>query len=178
MKPIDRAIRSLEAVFEFLGAIAMLVTVLIVTLDVVMRYFFRAPLQWSTDSLTLYFIPAFFFFGLSGAYTRGAHIAVDVLLNRLPLVLKAVCVLTGRVGGLVLFGLIFGYGVEHLIESYTKGETLPAWIQWPIWPSTLLVPIGCGLILLRIAQALAEDVVGLARDGVLPVRAHEEGFVE
>ena len=178
MKPLDGPIRSVELVFEFLGAMAMLVTVLVVTLDVFMRYFINSPLPWSNDVLSLYFIPTFFFFGLSGAYMRGAHISVDILLRQVPKPIQAAFILIGRCAGMSLFTLILIYGAEHTYDSYMRVETLPGWVSYPVWPSTALVPLGSALMIIRIIQSLLSDVLSLARTGEIPFHDPEEGVPE
>jgi TRAP-type C4-dicarboxylate transport system permease small subunit len=168
LKGIDKALSRVESVTDHLAAIAMVLTMVIVGGEVVSRYFLNAPLAWSYDVLTLYVLPALFFLGLPGSYARNAHIAVDILIQHLPPVLVAVTTLVGRVAGIVLFACLVYVGADLTIENYRAGNTFTGVIAFPVWPSSILIPVGCGLLLLRMLSQLPGDFLAIVRGGVRP----------
>ena len=159
---------------------AMFLTMAIVGSEVIARYFLNAPLAWAFDVLTLYVMPAIFFFGLPGSYSKGAHIAVDILVQRLPPVPVALTTLLCRLGGIVLFACLLYFGFGLTIESYRTGDTKTGVLTFLVWPSAMLVPLGCGLVLLRMLSQLPSDVLSLVRGGARePGSAqHEKVFIE
>ena len=160
----------------------MAATMVIVGGEVVSRYFLNAPLQWSYDVLTLYVLPALFFLGLPGSYAKNSHIAVDLLIDRLPPIAVSIIVFVGRLSGIVLFGCIMYFGVEHAIEAYRSDESVPGVITFLVWPSYSLVPLGCGLMLLRMLSELPADFTDIfsgGKDAQGNARPHKEkGFYE
>ncbi len=141
----------------------MLSTMAIVGGEVVSRYFLNAPLQWSYDVLTLYVLPSLFFLGLPGSYAKNSHIAVDLLIDRLPASAVSVIVMVGRLGGMFLFACIVYFGVEHALEAYRSDESVPGVVTFLVWPSYALVPLGCALVLLRMLSELPADIIAIAR---------------
>lgn len=143
----------------------MAATMVIVGGEVVSRYFLNAPLQWSYDVLTLYVLPALFFLGLPGSYAKNSHIAVDLLIERLPPIAVSIIVFIGRLSGMVLFGCIMYFGVEHALEAYRSDESVPGVISFLVWPSYALVPLGCGLMILRMLSELPVDIISIMGGG-------------
>lgn len=181
LQGIDRELSRVEAVTDYLAAIAMFLTMAIVGGEVVARYLLNSPLAWAFDVLTLYVMPAIFFFGLPGSYARNAHIAVDILVQRLAPLPLAVATLFARLGGIVLFACLFYFGAGLTLETYRSGDTFTGVLVFYVWPSALLVPTGCGLVLLRMFCQLPSDIVSLISGGTLPEGAQhgkERSFVE
>lgn len=182
LNAIDRALSRIESVTDYLAASAMFLTMAIVVGEVIARYLLNAPLAWAYDVLTLYVMPAIFFFGLPGSYTRNAHIAVDILVQRLAPMPLAVTTLLVRLGALVLFACLFYFGAGYTLESYRAGDTFRGVLAFLAWPSALLVPVGCGLVLLRMLGQLPADVISLfsggARDPGDGQHDRERSFVE
>jgi TRAP-type C4-dicarboxylate transport system permease small subunit len=165
LNKIDRGLSLAESLADCLAAAAMFLTMVIVGSEVVARYVMNAPLAWAFDVLTLYVMPAIFFLGLPGSYAKNAHIAVDILVQRLPKMPLAVTTLLVHVCALALFGCIFYFGVGFTLESYRSGDTFTGVLKFLAWPSAMLVPIGCGLVLLRILSQLPHDVISLLNGG-------------
>jgi TRAP-type C4-dicarboxylate transport system permease small subunit len=165
LNSIDRGLSRVESITDYLAAGAMFLTMAIVGSEVVARYFLNAPLAWAFDVLTLYVMPAIFFLGLPGSYAKNAHIAVDILVQRLPKMPVAVTTLLVHVGALALFACIVYFGVGFTVESYRSGDTFTGVLKFLAWPSAILVPIGCGLVLLRILSQLPADVISLLNGG-------------
>lgn len=159
----------------------MFLTMAIVGGEVVARYILNTPLAWAFDVLTLYVMPAIFFFGLPGSYAKNAHIAVDIVVQHLaPLPLAATTMLA-RLGGIALFSCLFYFGAGLVLETYRAGDTFTGVLVFYVWPSALLVPIGCGLVLLRMFSQLPADFLSLISGGLQPeVTQHdkERSFVE
>lgn len=171
MKSILRALSAIENTLGWLSAAAMFAIMLIVVCDVVLRYFFHSPLSWAYDLISLYLVAAVFFLSLSAAYTEGAHVNVDILQQSFsPRVTRLSEVATTATGTLV-FALITYFGTLRTFEAYASSDVLSGAIPWPTWPSLALVPIGCGLMALRLAVQCLAQLLSLAtgRD-LVPLR--------
>ncbi len=162
---VDGALSRVESLTDLLAALAMFSTMAIVGGEVVSRYFLNAPLQWSYDVLTLYVLPSLFFLGLPGSYSKKSHIAVDLLIDRLPDLAVSVILLIGRLGGMFLFACIVYFGVEHALEAYRSDESVPGVVTFLVWPSYALVPLGCALVWLRMLSELPANIISIAHGG-------------
>lgn len=150
MKPILHALSMIEDVLGWLSAAAMFTIMLVVVCDVVLRYFFHSPLSWAYDLISLYLVAAVFFLSLSAAYSEGAHVNVDILQQALPQrSIRLTEIVTTAIGAIV-FALIAYFGALRTQDAYMSGDVLSGAIPWPTWPSLALVPLGCGLMALRL----------------------------
>jgi TRAP-type C4-dicarboxylate transport system permease small subunit len=181
LQGLDKAFSRVEAITDYLAATAMFLTMAIVGGEVVARYLLNSPLAWAFDVLTLYVMPAIFFFGLPGSYAKNAHIAVDIVVQHLAPLPLTVATLVARLGGIVLFAFLFYFGAGLTLEAYRSGDTFTGVLVFYVWPSALLVPIGCGLALLRMLVQFPEDLIALFSRGARPEGAKhgkERSFVE
>jgi len=178
LKGIDKSLTVIEAITDYLAAAAMFLTMVIVCGEVAARYIVNAPLAWAFDVLTLYVVPAIFFFGLPGSYSKNAHIAVDILVQKLAPLPVAITVLVGRFGGIALFLALAWFGAGFALETYRNGDTNTGVLTFLIWPSAILIPIGCGLVLLRMLSQLPEDFMAVAKGGREPGHVLERSYVE
>jgi len=179
MNNLGRGLTVIESATDAIAAAALFLTMAIVCGEVVARYLLNAPLAWAFDVLTLYVVPAVFFFGLPGSYSKGAHIAVDVLVQKLTPLPAAITLLLGRVGGIALFSALVWFSGEFALENLRNGDTHTGVIVFLVWPSSMLVPLGCALVLIRMLSQLPGDILSLLSGGPQAGAAsHERSFVE
>jgi TRAP-type C4-dicarboxylate transport system permease small subunit len=180
---IQRALAAVGAVERVLMAIAMvmmLAVMFIVTADVFMRYAFNSPFSWAYDLISLYLMAGIFFLALSQAYADGAHVSVDVLQQMFPPRLKRLteCVVTGT--AFVVFALMADFGLDRTIDAYVSADVVAGAIAWPTWPSIALMPLGTGLLCIRLALFFIGHMASLVtgRD-IIPINAggHQGGEV-
>jgi len=158
-----------EAAARILAASMMMAVMLIVVTDVVLRYAFNSPLSWAYDFVSLYLMVGIFFLILSETYIAGAHIAVDLLVQRMPPRMRGMTemIVTGSSVG--LFVLIAAGGAHQLDVSWANNDVLAGAIPWPTWPGYALVLVGASLLALRLAlQLVARSLSFLAGQDMFP----------
>ena len=114
---VDRTLNSTETTFVG-GALAFASLLLFV--NVVLRYWFLAPISWA-EELTLYIMVWIVFVGSSVAIRTRGHIAIDLL----PLVLSP----AGRrrlaifiaVTVLAFLAVFFHYSLQHTLRVRASG---------------------------------------------------------
>jgi C4-dicarboxylate transporter, DctQ subunit len=75
----------LDQVIDFMAAVAgilLVVAVLLVCIEIIMRYFFRKPQVWSVE-MCEYILFALAFLGAPWLLKKGGHVSVDVVTERL-----------------------------------------------------------------------------------------------
>lgn len=180
---LERALAALSVVERALMAVAMvmmLAVMFIVTADVFMRYIFNSPFAWAYDLISLYLMAGIFFLALSQAYADGAHVSVDVLQQSFSPRVKRLseCIVTST--AFVVFALMADFGLDRAIDAYVSADVVAGGIAWPTWPSIALMPLGAGLLCLRLALLFAGHLASLLTGhDVIPVTAggHEGGEV-
>ncbi len=139
-----------ERVASFLAAIVLFAVMLIVSADVAMRYLFNAPFGWTYDLISLYLMSALFYFALSATFAAGAHISVDVIASRLPTRMRRALQVAIALVSAWLFATIAWLAAGRTLADYASGAATSGEVLWPSWLSDVLVPIGCGLLTLRL----------------------------
>jgi TRAP-type C4-dicarboxylate transport system permease small subunit len=146
--------------------------VVIITADVVMRYFFNAPLAWGEEINGLLLFLALML-SMTYAWDMNKHIRMELLYVRLKGGWRALADITTGVTGIVFFGCLGLQSlrdIEYMRKTHESSETL----EWPLWPfRALLVLISFVFVMklvhyLFVGRRLAEaQPVEIERDGVV-----------
>ncbi len=130
---IDRWSERLSYELFRLGLyVTMPALVVLVTLDVALRYLFNAPLQWGRDLNGLLLLMTIFC-ALPHAWDRAYHIRMEVFYIRLSSARRRGVDVLASVAGIVVFGLMAVQGarfVPFMIGTGETGEDLDV----PLWP--------------------------------------------
>lgn len=176
MKSIERLIIYIEKLFEGVTALLMLLIMVIVVTDVSMRYFFNSPLIWAYDLIGLYLMAGVFFLSISSTYAMHKHIGVDIFVQKFtPTGRRLAEILTSLVA-IPLFFLMVKVGVERAYSNWTNGDAMAGLIAWPTWIAAVLVPLGIGLLVLRMLFRLVGQIASLATGKsmveLIPISGH------
>lgn len=161
LRILTRGIDGIETLAIAGAALCVLVTMLVVSADVVMRYFFNQPLGWVYDLVSNYLMVGAFFLAVSETFRRGGHVAVDLFRNMLrPGLRRRLDALSALLVMPVLLAMIVT-GWNATTRAFERGEVIPGIVTWPVWASHVFVPLGIGLLLLRVVAHFLD----LARGG-------------
>lgn len=184
MPTVDKTLRRIEYVTDTFAIVAMFTCMVLVALDVFFRYAMNSPQGWVMDVLVLYLLPGIFFMGLPGSYAKGAHVAVDIVLNMINSRNRLILSILARFAAIAVFALLTWYGVARVSSAIRLAEIQPGTIvNWPIWPSVLVVPVGCVLATIRAIERFVAEIGALLRGNAaieeqIRTTAHEEGLVQ
>lgn len=149
---LAKVIDILEDALMVVAQAAMAAIMLVVVLDVTMRYGFNRPLVWSYGLISLYLMVALFFFGLSHTLRFDGHVAIDVFVGLIPKPLRHL--IDGL--GYGAAGLLFAAGAwlagSETVTGYLNDELMAGAVAWPTWVAQLIVALGLGVFALRCLQ--------------------------
>lgn len=148
IRRISLALARYEAALLALGAGCLFVMMIIVFVDVVMRYLFNSPLGFSYDLISLYLMVGVFFFALSDTLRHDEHVRVDILYLRMSRGMRRLCDRISYGLSAVLFATVLWTGLLRAVASTARGEVMATLIPWPIWVAYWIVPIGTAPIML------------------------------
>jgi len=151
---IDRAILIVERFFALISGIAIFLLILLAVRSVGGREFFEKPLSGYVDWI-MQLMPLIAILAVSFAMRDGTHIRMDLLVSRLR---GRVLWTFELVNTLIILGLMilltwgswahFDRAFDWNAPLFSRDSTID--IGLPIWPAKILVPIGFGLISLRL----------------------------
>lgn len=143
-----------ERALTILSAVVVCVMMLLVVTQIMARAL-RTALPGIVESLEL-LVVAVVFLGLAYTQSVNGHIRIDVISNQLPVKWRKA--LEGLLLALALgtFGIMTYVSGEAAYEAWVLGDYREGLIEYPLWPSKVLIPIGVGLLSLRLlAQLIA-----------------------
>ena len=142
---LDRGSAWAAATLYTIGVRAALPALLgFVTLEVVLRYGFNSPLQWSRDVNGLLLLITLFS-TLPLAWDRGYHIRMEIVHRRMRGRWRSLADALSALAGLVFFGLMSIQAVSFARYMFATGETGED-LSVALWPFMVYVAV-CGLVL-------------------------------
>ena len=133
------------------------VMMVLTTVDVTMRKAFHHPIAGSYETVAQLAVVVVFF-AIAYVQSRKEHITIGIVRDRLPASAR-------RRVDIVMLGLALGFFIMMAWQSaintawaIQNGDTIMGAIQIRTWPARLTVPIGAGLISLRLLVQLVQLV--------------------
>ncbi len=123
-------------------------------LQIAFRYVLNAPLVWTEEAARYLYIWACYL-GAAVALRRGNHIAITLVLERLPRRLGGAVALGSQALALLFLGALIVLGVQLMARTHTiEAITLP--IPWSVIYAA--APVGAALMLLQTLETMGRAV--------------------
>lgn len=154
--------RILDGIIKFFGVIAgilFMMMALIVTYNVVMRYFVARPPVWAIET-TEYIMVYATFLAAAWVLRIDGHVKIDILVMRLPSKKQHLLSIIVSLLGLIACAVLGWFAVESTFNLYTRDVIMMKMMPWPKW--ILIAPIPLG-ILLTLIQFIRNLVALLGR---------------
>jgi len=163
---ISRGFENANGKVESLLQYSVYALVIIVTLEVIVRFIFRAPLIWARDSM-LWFYSTMLLMPVAYYYSRGAHISASDLVQSFNLseTTKNTLSLINNLVLLIVAAVLVNPAISRLMVSIRIGEhsILTLW-RPPLWPFFILIPITFILVGLQAFIGLVRSVTALIKE--------------
>ena len=126
---------------EFIAAILIVVTTLLVLMNVFFRYFLHTGIYWSEEVATSCFVWSIFI-GAAGAYRQGAQLGIDLLVKKLPETARKIVQILVQIVLILINVFIVYLSVQYIQHTYTiKTSVLAVSSAWV----SASIPVGFGL---------------------------------
>lgn len=152
-----------------LGACLMAATGVMLTYEVIARYFFTKPTIWAAELSQLCLIWGCLL-AMGWVLTMRRHITVNAVTNLLPSGLQKLCVVLSLVAIIAFSVIVTIWGWEIFYDSFERGRTTGSLLNLPSWVAELSVPVGFALLT---AQAIV-DLIRLRSDGTTTLGSSHE----
>lgn len=140
---VEKAVARLAGGLNALAAAAVVFIMLLVTADVVLR-FFRRPIPGVYDAIGL-LGAAIISFALPYTTLKKGHIAVDILVRKLPWAARVGVNVANTLASLALFGLLAWQSAVYAQSLRASGVVSPT-VQMPTYPFVYGVAVGSALL--------------------------------
>ena len=150
----DAVLAAIERTVLYGAAIAFAAMMIITVIDIVMRYFLNSPLGWSSELFIYYLLPAGFFLAISDTLRENGHIKLTLMDSYVSVKTRWWMSLVGHAASAVFIAFVLVTGLTKTAYKWQMQDAYPGYILWPVWLSAIFVPIGFGLLELRILQRI------------------------
>jgi TRAP-type C4-dicarboxylate transport system permease small subunit len=164
---VDRALWALEDALVLVAGLVIFALMIVVTADVILRSTFNYPLPNSYEYMELGMVFVVYL-GASKVQREKGHIAIDIVVKRLPPRGRAVVELIGCVIGLVLMGAIGWFGALAAWNSFLTSEYIGSVARLPVLPARLALVAGVFVLCLRLLSDVWRYGRAIVRPALVP----------
>lgn len=160
---LDQALIWIENVAAVIAGCAALATMVLVTCNAILRHFFASPLTFQHHLTQYYLLVMVTMLGLSWGYRTGGAIQIQLLINRLPALVVGPLIRIGLLASAGYIAAMTWHSYAEFHEAWEQGKLVMGVIDWPVAWSWVWIPLGCGLLALRLfldATALRLRAIG------------------
>ncbi len=159
MDVAERILRRIEDILHMAGCLALLAVVCLINGDILLRLFVGTPVQVQFELTELYLMPAIAMLSLSRVFRDGGHLALDFLPEALGRAFGGMIERAALILPAALFAAVTFMSGRFALNAIVHGEVEYGVIDWPLGWAYAAVPLGCGVLVLRLLHdALANRV--------------------
>ena len=147
---LRRVVDRIDDGLMVIGCLMLFALMFVVVGDVVLRYLFNAPLQWSYEVISSYLMPGLFFFAASHTLKAHAHVAVDIVHNYVERRTRYVLEAVTSVLAAPVFLLCTIVSARNTWADLATAATSTSGLALPTWTISVMLPIGFGMLTLRL----------------------------
>lgn len=138
---------------KYVAFVAIVAMMVLMVVEVVMRYLVQQPLGWNISFLENILMPALVFLGLPYGYAVGAHVAAELLYDRLSARWKRTLDWLGTLILILCAALLVYAGTQIMLTTFVDGDVPPplsSELGLPSWTWRTFLPLGAFMMLVLV----------------------------
>jgi TRAP-type mannitol/chloroaromatic compound transport system permease small subunit len=142
---MDRVFRKLTHGLMLVGGLGIILMMVNITLDVVLKVFWNAPIQGTVEISSYYYMVAIVMLPMAMVEYDDEQISVDLLFNHFPDWLKRSSLLLTFLATAVMLSIMTWRTGLDAVRAFRVGEVVMGSREIIVWPARCMLPIGFGL---------------------------------
>ncbi|MGH6777446.1 MAG: TRAP transporter small permease [Bradyrhizobium sp.] len=160
----SRAVRALNYAGGIIAGIFIMVSALIITNEVIWRYYLRHPHTWNLE-LNVFLLIGATFLAANYAQMRRAHVGTEVLQSLMPARWNRRRIFIGDVLSALLCLFLAVMVLQYDWQAWSQGWTTDSTWAPPLWIPYTLVGVGLVLITLEYMVQIVEEIGSRGGEG-------------
>ncbi|HEU5016681.1 MAG TPA: TRAP transporter small permease [Pseudolabrys sp.] len=158
-RAFSRAVKAINAFTGIIGGLLIVASCVVITNEVIWRYYLRHPHTWNLELNIFLLIGATF---LAANYTqmRRGHVGTEVLQTIMPASWNRWRIFAGDVLSLLLCAFLTVIIWRYTWQAWSEGWTTDSVWAPPLWIPYSLMSLGLTLISLEYLVQLVEELAG------------------
>jgi C4-dicarboxylate transporter, DctQ subunit len=159
-RTLGRVFDAVLTGFSVLAGVIVVLIMLSVSFDVVMRYFFKAPMIW-VDELAEYAMLYIVFCGAAWLLRdKDGHVIVDIVGSRVSARTRIYLAIFASLVGIFVAIVLTYYSIKVTYSLFARGIYNPSLMEIPTGAVVIIIPIGMLLLLIQFIR----NFLGRLRD--------------
>lgn len=150
MKRVETILCFMEDALHVLGCASLVLIAVMINADILSRFAFKVPLVFQFEAVEFYLMPAVATLSLARVMREGGHLSLEIVhpevFGRAWPAVRAVMLLAAIT---FIAALTFKSG-QFALKAFVRDEVYFGFIDWPLGWAYLSVPLGCGMLMLRL----------------------------
>lgn len=159
---LDKSIAYLVYGGAAMGVASILILISMTFLNVMLRYFFRAPLFFAVE-YSAYLFAVVVYMGFAYAMRTEAHVRVDLVSRLLPRRIREGLEVVYPLLALGLIGIYFYYSWDLFVTSLEKHARARTIVETPLWIPQMFLWMGLTLFGLELVARVVKKFIFLQR---------------
>jgi TRAP-type C4-dicarboxylate transport system permease small subunit len=157
--PLDRTNSEgvVEKACKYLSALALMVMLVVVGIDVVTRWGLNFSYEVS-DEVAAYMLVAIAFLSLPVSHINGAFHRVEFVQARLSMRGKLISSLFFELVALVFCAIFVWQFINLVRSSWRFGDHAPTFLETPLWLPRCLLVIGMAALCIALLRSMVADI--------------------
>ncbi|MEW5920843.1 MAG: TRAP transporter small permease [Bacillota bacterium] len=143
--------------FSLLAGTLIILVMLLVSAEVIMRYFFNIPIYWATE-ISEYSLLYITFLGTAWLLREDGHVKIDFLVQVLSGKPRAFLGIFSSAIGIISCAIIVVYGSQVTWDFYRRGVFNPTLLYFPRAYLFFIIPLGCLLLTIQFCRRLSQEI--------------------
>lgn len=140
----------LEDALHWAGCLCLAAVLLLVTADTALRFSINQPLAFQFELTEMYLMPAMATLSLARVQRLGGHLAIDFIQVSWFGPLAPVLLRLNALLPALFFALVAWQSGKYAWAAFVRNDTYMGVIDWPTWVAYASIPIGTGMLTLRL----------------------------
>jgi TRAP-type C4-dicarboxylate transport system permease small subunit len=145
---------TLASALAYIAGLSLVLMMVHVTLDVVLKYFFKLPIPGTAEVVAAYYMIGTVFLPLAYIEVHNRPIVVELFYDRMPPALQAPLDVLGTLLSFAFYAFLTWQSTKIALGSFESREYIDGLWKVVVWPSRFLIPLGlaaaCVALLIRL----------------------------
>lgn len=164
LKKIISFIASLNTLLGKITSYCLVVIMLILSYEVIARYFFNSPTIWAHELSGFFFA---FYLALTGPWVllRKEHVAVDIIYTKYSEKKQNAADIVSNIIAIFFFVMVFYLGMKNALYSLSINQT--SYTVWgpPLWPIKFFIPLSATFFILQSLANICDSAMKIKENG-------------
>lgn len=147
---VDRLLIPVENVLAIFSGIFTVLAMVLTTADALGRYLFNAPLVFQFYFTANYLLVGLVMLALPWGFRTGGYIRVGMVMQYIPVGPRNLLLRTGLLISAAYIALLGWRAGQYFWKAFQSNQIVIEDLNWPVAWSWFWIPVGCGLLVLRL----------------------------